>query len=191
MNALALNSVPEPQTPPPGSPASPIILPPAPPVEKPRADSRLKTLPEERQFEIAEYSRAHTLCETVEWLNANGVETSRSALARFLAWYRLREQKTQNDLVAQELIAQIAQQNPDLTPDKLHEIGFIFFSGLALANQDPKTWSLVQRVALQRAIFDLAIEKYHDQKRALETSQNPRSPTKAELDQICKGLHLT
>ena len=44
--------------------------------DKPRPDSKLKTLPEERQAEIVEYAVTHTLAETVESLKANGVDTS-------------------------------------------------------------------------------------------------------------------
>jgi hypothetical protein len=42
--------------------------------EKPRADAKLKTLPEARQADIAEYAHAHALAETVTWLNAKGVD---------------------------------------------------------------------------------------------------------------------
>ena len=58
---------------------------------KPRSDSVLKTLPEERQHEIAQFSRSHGVIKTAQWLAYNGVVTSKSAVARFLAWYRLRK----------------------------------------------------------------------------------------------------
>ena len=190
MNTPDQLPVPQAQNPQPQSLASaPLPLPPAVPLEKPRADSRLKTLPEERQFEIPEYSRSHSLAEAVQWLDANGIPTSSPALCRFLAWYRLREQRAQNDIVAEELLAQAAEHNPALTPERLQELGFMFFSGLALANQDPKTWFLAQRIALHKARVDLAAEKYHDQKKALEPS-DAGGLTPETIEKIERELHL-
>jgi hypothetical protein len=36
---------------------------------KPRSDSVLKTLPEERQHEIAEFARSHGIIKTAQWLS--------------------------------------------------------------------------------------------------------------------------
>ena len=195
MNALAEKPIPDAQSPQPTSPAPlSINLPPAVPVDEPRADSILKILPEDRQFDIAEYSRTHSLNETIDWLSTTGIGTSRSALSRFLVWYRLREQKAQHDLVIQELLAQAAQQDPDLTAEQLYDIGHMFFSGLALANQDPKTWFLAQRIALHRSRLHLAAQKYRDPQQALQPgTRDPNAPaliTEEGLKKIMREIHL-
>ncbi|HSU57009.1 MAG TPA: hypothetical protein VLT36_23400, partial [Candidatus Dormibacteraeota bacterium] len=60
--------------------------------DKPRADSKLKTLPEERQADIAEHARDHTLAETIEWLSAHGIKLASSTLSEFLSWYHMKSQ---------------------------------------------------------------------------------------------------
>ncbi len=110
--------------------------------------------------------------------------------SRFLIWYRLRDQRAQNDIVTQELLAQAAERNPELTPERLQEIGCMFFSGLALANQDPKTWFQAQRIALLKARMDLAAEKYHDQKQALQPSETPGGLRPETIEKIERELHL-
>src|SRR5256885_277696 len=86
---------------------------------KPRSDSVLATLPEERHHEIAEFSRSHGVIKTAQWLSANGVATSKSAVARFLSWYRLRQTFLCTHTVANTLAAEIAREHPELTAQRL------------------------------------------------------------------------
>ena len=141
-------------------------------MDKPHADSKLKILPEERQDEIAEYATENTLRETVRWLGAGGLETSVSALSRFLSWYRLKEQMARNEAAVSELLADMVRRDPALTADRLHEIGHMFFAGLALENQDARGWCMMQRIVLKKAQLQLDTDKYRDivqaQKEALE-----------------------
>jgi hypothetical protein len=62
------------------------------PTRKPRNDSVLKQLPVEKQREIAEFARKHSLVRTSEWLAAQGINTSKSSLGDFLSWFRPFEQ---------------------------------------------------------------------------------------------------
>jgi hypothetical protein len=133
---------------------------------KPRPESKLKLLPEDRQSEIAEFALGHTLADTVVWLATSGIELSTCALSKFLAWYRLKQQMAKNELIVKELLTTLAEQNPDLTPDRIAELGQIFFSSLALEKQDPKAWYLAQQIVLRKAQFQLAFQKYHDQVQA-------------------------
>jgi hypothetical protein len=71
---------------------------------KPRADAKLKTLPEERQDEIVEYAADHSLAETLQWLDAAGLETSNSALGRFLSWHRFMQQLARSQCVIYVLL---------------------------------------------------------------------------------------
>ena len=97
---------------------------------KPRCDSVLKTLPEERQAEIADFARAHGVIKTALWLSHSGVATSKSAVARFLGWYRQRQSFLQLDAAAIASVAELASERPDLTPEKLDQAGHIFFAVL-------------------------------------------------------------
>src|SRR5437773_6794122 len=95
--------------------------------DKPRADAKLKTLPEERQADIADYARDHTLADTVTWLAANGVQTSSGPLSIFLSWYHLKHQLNQNQSAVQEILTALSEQDPAITSERLNEIGQKFF----------------------------------------------------------------
>jgi len=131
------------------------------PAPKIRPDGKLKTLPEQRQEDIAAYAAAHTLAETVQWLDANGVETSIGRLSVFLSWYRTNHQIACNDSALHELLDKY-DRDPKISPKRLHEIGHNFFAKMALEKQDPKMWYLSQQIACSREQIDLERQKYHD-----------------------------
>src|SRR5207249_1598382 len=115
----------------------------------------LKVLPEERQDEIAHFALEHSLPETVHWLAESGLETSTAAISRFLSWYRLRQQMERSLASIRELLSELAEEDPTLTPERLHQIGNIFFAGLAIEQQDPAAWYMAQKIALRRAQLQL------------------------------------
>ncbi len=124
---------------------------------KPRADSKLKTLPAERQAAIAEHARDHTLAETVKWLGDDGLKTSSAALSEFLSWYSLRAQLARNESTVDTLLAGLAKDHPDWDPEKIQTVGQSFFTALALQQQDPKQWFLIQQTQMKRE--QLALDK--------------------------------
>jgi hypothetical protein len=133
-------------------------------VKKPRPDSRLKTLPEERQEAIADYARTHSLEDTVAWL-ADGsggcpVVTSSAALSGFLSWWALEQQLSRNESTVETVLAQLKVTNPELTERQLSIAGQSFFSALALQNQDAKAWFLSQTLALKKEQLGLDREKF-------------------------------
>ncbi len=144
---------------------------------KPRADSVLKTLPEDRQSAIAQYARLHTLEQTLKWLHANGTHTNIASLSRFLDWHRMKAQMSRDKLVVQQLLSDLANQNPELTPDRLQQLGQIFFLGLALTEQDPRLWCMTQRAGLSKARFDLAMQKYNDERKTAALTMALRRPS--------------
>src|ERR1043166_5201663 len=97
----------------------------------PRADSKLKTLPRERQTEIADFARTHSLAETVQWLRQAGLSTSISAVSQFLRWCRLRQQAEQGESELRAAIADLARSDSISTADRLRHVGNIFFAGAA------------------------------------------------------------
>ena len=129
---------------------------------KPRCDSVLKTLPEERQGEIVQFARDHGVTKTAVWLSESGVATSKSAVARFLSWYRQRQSFLQLDAATIASVAELATERPDLTPEKLDQAGHIFFTGLALQKRDIKSWHMAQQIALRNRRLDLDSRKYDD-----------------------------
>lgn len=126
---------------------------------KPRADSRLKTLPEARQAAIWEYARAHSLDDTVAWLRSQGIRTSRTALSNFLAWYALQQQLQRNETVVATLLEHLKSAG-DWSPEQLEQAGHAFFTALALAQQDVHAWTAAQKVALAREQLRLDREKF-------------------------------
>ena len=107
---------------------------------KPRSDSKLKTLPEDRQVVIAEYARGHSLEETVKWLSDDGLKTSAAALSEFLSWFQLRSQLQRNESTVESLLKNLQQTRPAWTPDQIDKAGQDFFSALAIEQQDSLTW---------------------------------------------------
>lgn len=103
---------------------------------KPRADSKLKTLPEDRQAAIAEYARDHTLSDTLKWLRSDGLQTSAAALSSFLSWYVLQEQWRQDEVTTESLLEQLKGEVPNLSEEQLDDLGQRTFSLLSIRRQD-------------------------------------------------------
>jgi hypothetical protein len=146
---------------------------------KPRSDSPLKTLSEERQEELAQYALDNSNKQTARWLCECGIPTSASAVSRFLAWYRTKQTLLRNQTVTETLVSEIAEQNPDLMPERLEQIGHSFFTSLALANQDHKAWYMTQQTALKNARLKLDTRKF--QRVEARTVEDTTDKSKAGL----------
>lgn len=127
---------------------------------KPRADSKLKTLPEERQGQIAEFARDHSLAETVLWLREDGVQSSAAALSEFLSWYLLRDQLRKNESTVETVLEQLRGARPDLTESDLFSAGQSFFSALAIEQRDALSWKRVQDVKVKTEALKLLEKKF-------------------------------
>lgn len=128
---------------------------------KPRSDSPLRMLPDEAQAEVMEWLKTlpqREVCAKVK--AAHGFRPSPAALSSFWSWYQLRDQLTRNEATASALVESMAESNPDLSPDKLEEIGQAFFTALALESRDPKAWESTQRIGLGRAQLRLDQAKF-------------------------------
>ncbi len=134
--------------------------------DKPRSDSKLKTLPEARQADIAAYAVDHSHPQVVEWLSAQGIDTSASAVSQFLAWYKAIQQLHRNESAVRELLRDFAQNNPQISPERLEQAGTYFFTSMAVERQDPKIWYLAQQTACLKAKLELDLQKYRDQVQA-------------------------
>ncbi|ODU24543.1 MAG: hypothetical protein ABS95_01760 [Verrucomicrobia bacterium SCN 57-15] len=149
---------------------------------KPRPDSRLKTLPEERQEQIAEYARTHSLSATVDWLKADGLVTSQAALSGFLSWYGLRQQLARNESTVESVLADLKANNPNATERELFAAGQSFFSALAIETQDAKAWAMTQELRIKTDDLNLARQKFQREtcKLFIQWSEDQRAKSIAE-----------
>lgn len=107
---------------------------------KPRADSRLKTLPEERQAAIFEYLLAHTYEEAVAWLRADGVKTSRNAVFQFREWYQDKANYEAAGRRAENLVELLKGQQPEISAAELEKYARLAFETEAVRQQDREGW---------------------------------------------------
>jgi hypothetical protein len=128
--------------------------------DKPRADSRLKTLTDERQAEIATFAAVHTLAGTVSWLKVSGTQTNTNSLSKFLRWHRLNQQQTRSEAAILKVVAELAKKDPALAAERLYEVGHLLFAGSALEHQDPRAWCHLQQLALRKSNSELNHAKY-------------------------------
>jgi hypothetical protein len=127
---------------------------------KARSDSRLKTLPEERQEQIAEFAASHSLAETVTWLKEDGCVTSAAALSEFLSWYLLRGQLARNESTVETVLDQLKSSRPDLTEAELFAAGQTFFSALAIEQRDAKSWKRTQDLRIKSQALKIEEQRF-------------------------------
>jgi hypothetical protein len=130
------------------------------PDRKVNSNAKLKTLPEERQAMIADYARDHSLDETVKWLGEDGLETSTGALSQFLSWYVLGRQLEQNESTVKQVLADLAKNNPGMAQEELDRAGQLFFSALAIQQQDSLTWKRIKDAATREKLVALNRDKF-------------------------------
>ena len=170
---------------------------------KPDARCQLNRLSEDRQAAVADYAARHTLTETIQWLKNPGLpvepgaasqaadptthqpappqatSVSRSALARWLSGYRMRDQCAQNRRTLAALLDDLHSAEPPWTPDEVHQAAQAFFEALALHRQETRLWALTQRLDLSRARLELATAKHEE---------SLRSKLKLGLDKVAEAF---
>ncbi len=115
---------------------------------KPRSDARLKNLPDERQAQIAEFARTHSLAQTVQWLAGQHIQTSLSAVSQFLRWHRVKQGMDRNETILREKLANVVRE--DASHHRLDKLGQAFFSISAILDQDHLAWYRVQNLSLRK-----------------------------------------
>jgi hypothetical protein len=120
--------------------------------KKPRADAKLKTLPEERQHAVIEHMGAHKLSETRAWLREDGVETSAAALSLFWEWWHLQQQFTQDAATTDTLLEELKRGVPGITEEELDELGQRTFSLLSIRRKDADTFVKVRSARSKAAL---------------------------------------
>ena len=122
---------------------------------KPRANAKLKTLPDQQQEKIAQFARTHTLAQTVVWLRETGISTSASAVSQFLRWFSHRQELARNEQALRNAIVDLVRNGTAPTAETLSQIGNTIFAGSALEKQDPRAWFMSQQIYLRKAELDL------------------------------------
>lgn len=120
------------------------------PTRKPRSDSRLKVLPEDRQAAIAEMLRSKSLDEVRRELRADGIETSMAALSEFWSWWQVRESLRRREARVGAIIEQVHCEQPEIDADHLFRLGQSVFGALSIAEEDSAAWYRTQRLAIAR-----------------------------------------
>lgn len=156
--------------------------------KKPRADARLKTLPEERQQAIIEHMGAHKLAETRAWLLQDGLETSSAALSLFWDWWHLRKQFNQDAETASTILEELKRELPDLTEAELDDLGQRTFSLLAIRRQDANAFVKVRSA---RSKATLEIEKLKLRERAEVRMQEALGLQRKKFQRETVELFLT
>ncbi len=109
-------------------------------MKKPRADSVLKTLPPERQADIAAYALGHTLAETRDWLRADGVKCSTTGLSEWFSWYRLQQVFMRAESSAEDFKGWLNRSFPALSEQELDQRASLMFQFEAVKSGDPTTY---------------------------------------------------
>lgn len=124
-------------------------------MRKPRSDSTLKTLPEERQDEIGSLLSSRSLQDVRSLLAEQGTATSEAALSEFFSWWQLRASLRRREERVAELVQRLKDEDPELPQQRLFDLGQSLFGALSIAEEDGKTWVNTQRLALERERLDL------------------------------------
>jgi hypothetical protein len=142
----------------------------------PRSDAKLKQLPEETQQRV--FDRVLELKrgggrqnDAIPWIKAEfGVTTSAGALSDFLGWFAARIEARADEQRVEAFLDEERQLHPEISDAELFARGQRAFSLLAIARQDPKQWTSVQQIALNKGAGELNREKLKrkDQELALE-----------------------
>jgi len=122
---------------------------------KPRSDSKLKNLPEERQEQIIAWARAAKseahpggLAYAREQLAAGGLKVSLTTLSEFVSWYGLQQRFAQAASRANQVAALLRQRNPDMQPEHVRKLAQSIFTLEALDSGDADTFVSLEQLKL-------------------------------------------
>ena len=159
--------------------------------KKTRPEAVLKNLPRARQEAILDYLelarieelvkrtakdgsiteqtrlRPPTLAETLEWLAKDGIVVSSGALSSWRSDFLLQRQMEANEAAALAVAQEGREQGWLKTAEEERAAGQAFFSRMAIAQQNPKMFVSVERLAIQKD--QLAQDKQRLQIQTCET----------------------
>jgi len=169
---------------------------------KPHPSAVLKNLPEEKQLALWDYMEgtattpAHTYKNTLAWLKKSKITTWPSGLVEFRRWYRHRRRMKKNEATALETVKECVERGWIKTRKEEEEAGQLFFNRLTLADEDAKSWVLVQgvslrrdRLALDERRLQLMEDRHTETKEVINNTQMTTEEKEARIRQIM-GIDL-
>ncbi len=150
----------------------------------------LKNLSDEKQAAIIEYmdgktgKKGHTLAETVAWLQRSGIQTTITSLSRFRVWYLVRRKLDAHEVSTLEVVRECKRRGWIKTAEEERTAGQIFFNRMALDQQDPKLWGLMQRI-------NLFTDKVVLDKKKMELESQKYKDTRGEITKVVKKPKLS
>lgn len=137
------------------------------PERNPRADSKLKRLPDPLKDEIEQRLGQPGVRQgdVLAWLKAeHGVASSPASLSEFLSWWAARKRSLARESAAQAHMEVARREHPEWTEEQIFAEGQKKFAIMAIAEDDPKTWAVTTSAADSRE--RLALEKTKSEQRA-------------------------
>lgn len=126
-------------------------------MKEPRADAKLKTLPEESQAAIFALFTATpdrepmTLEDACGWVYAQkGISVSLDTLSRWRSWYALRARMDAAKAKAEQARLEMLTQNPDMSPERLEEVAQMVFTAETLEGGDIKNYVALATLRLNQ-----------------------------------------
>lgn len=146
----------------------------------PRADAKLKRLSEPVQARIWEMLQQPGCkqSDVLKWIKDEcDVRSSAAALSDFLSWYAARQEARSNEARVSAFLDEERNLHPELTDEQLFERGQRAFSLLAIARQDAKEWTTVQKVGIDKSAAQTDRTKFRREtcELFLEWSQNEQA----------------
>ena len=123
------------------------------PLKKPRADSRLKNLPEEHQETLYlllhptdEDTKPYTFEQlAVHILEEYGFEPSLSSLSEWRRWYALKLRMENAQARAEQARERLLMEDPEAAEEALDRQARLVFKAEAVENRDPLSWVRVKK----------------------------------------------
>lgn len=137
--------------------------------KKTRADSVLGRQTPERQEQIAEHARTHTLAETAAWLKSDGIKLSSQNLSSWLSDYRLHCIFRHSEAKAGQFKEWLAKSMPSLSEEQLDQRAALMFQFQAVESGDAETW-----LAIASARQKAKTEQVKSEQREKVIAQNDR-----------------
>lgn len=125
-----------------------------------RSDSWAAGLSEEEAEQIEALFERHKVEVAIPILKAEfGREPSKTAIYNWLAMRRTQRVTQAAEHAVNGMMMTIAQQAPELSPDKLKSIGHQFFQQQCIAAADPLAWARIQRTEIQQQRLEIERER--------------------------------
>lgn len=133
-------------------------------MSKPRADSWLKTLTEDRQAQVIEWinkpndrdEKGKSISKTggIEYarqqIAADGISVTPSQLSDFYSWYHLRQDFSEAETETQDILELIRSIDPSVTAQQLEVAGNLIFTKRALRDRNQERFVQMQELDLAK-----------------------------------------